>query len=66
MNFDFLADNRAKHDEVLRRERMNAPTSFSTIKHDDFRERELMYIERNKRNDKAYAEGAAKTTAIGR
>ena len=45
---------------------MNAPTSFSTIKYDDFRERELMYIERNKRNDKAYAEGAVKTTAIGR
>ena len=66
MNFDFLADNRARHNEILRRERMNAPTSFSTIKHADFRERELMYIERNKRNDKAYAEGAIKTTAIGR
>ena len=66
MNFDFLADNRARHDEVLRRERMNAPTSFSTIKHDDFRERELMYQERNRRNDKAYAEGARKTKVFGR
>ena len=66
MNFDFLADNRAKHDEVLRRERMNAPTSFSTIKLADFRERELMYMERNKRNDKAYAKGASNTKAIGR
>ena len=66
MNFDFLADNRAKHDETLRRERLNAPRSLRDFKIESFREGELMYIERNKRNDKAYAEGASKTTAIGR
>ena len=66
MNFDFLADNRAKHDEIKRKERLNANPSFRSYQVESFRERELMYIERNKRNEKAYAEGASKTTAIGR
>ena len=66
MNFDFLADNRARHDEIKRQERLNAPFNFRDEQIRSFRERELMYIERNKRNDKAYAEGAIKTTAIGR
>ena len=66
MNFDFLADNRARYNETVRRERLNAPPSFRTYQVESFRERELMYIERNKRNQKAYSEGASKTKAIGR
>ena len=66
MNFDFLADNRRKANELKRQKRQNLRPSFRTATEENFQSNWLEHQERAKAAEKEYVKGAMKTPAVGR